>query len=334
MPLPMWFSGGDQVVDGGNQQRSANDAPLLAAWGRRFQPCGNGRFRRRSALPFPQDCRHRLTTGAAMFSFSLMLEALNSFRVTSSPITVARSLSERPSWHCRARPVCNVRLRRFKAMEKPGSDAAGENAGSAHVHACLADAGSRHVENKGTACGVRLPRFGQRISRRILPCRTAFRIRRAQNGSSEQGCRPVRDASGRSTRFAMRQTRSRRFFRNAGQMLGEALIQAASIGCDMRVGEGGGSIFVWRALQRRYRVIRKDKSRACIQENGSPVWNPRFTRHAHSRCGKAFVQPLRELPKGTFRFGPRGEKRVIRRAGQVFRTSLPSGQGRREENRP
>ena len=116
-------------------------------------------------------------------------------------------------------------------------------------------------------------------------------------------------------------------------MLGKALIQAASIGCDMRVGEGGGSIFVWRALQRRYRVIRKDKSRACIQENGSPVWNPRFTRHAHSRCGKAFVQPLRELPKGTFRFGPRGEKRGIRRAGQVFpyEPAFRAGQTRGEQ---
>ena len=40
---------------------------------------------------------------------------------------------------------------------------------------------------QGTACGVRLPRFGQRISRRILPCETAFRIRRAQNGLQRAG---------------------------------------------------------------------------------------------------------------------------------------------------
>ena len=40
MPLPMWFSGGDQVVDGGNQQRSANDAPLLRLGEEGFQPCG------------------------------------------------------------------------------------------------------------------------------------------------------------------------------------------------------------------------------------------------------------------------------------------------------
>ena len=32
-----------------------------------------------------------------------------------------------------------------------------------------------------------------------------------KTASSEQGCRPVRDASGRSTRFAMRQTRSAAF---------------------------------------------------------------------------------------------------------------------------
>ena len=29
-------------------------------------------------------------------------------------------MSTWPSWHCRARPVCNVRLRRFKAMENRG----------------------------------------------------------------------------------------------------------------------------------------------------------------------------------------------------------------------
>lgn len=78
-----------------------------AAWGRRIPAMrAMASFRRRSALPFPQDCPSSSDHGAAMFSFSLMLEALNSFRVTSSPITVARSLSERPNWHCRARPVC------------------------------------------------------------------------------------------------------------------------------------------------------------------------------------------------------------------------------------
>ena len=86
----------------------------------------------------------------------------------------------------------------------------------------------------------------------------------------------------------------------------------------MRVGKGGGSLFAWRALQRRYRVIRKDKSCAGIQENGSPVWKPRFTCHVGGRRGKAFVQPSRDLPKGVFRLRPRGEKRVIGRAGRAF----------------
>ncbi len=334
MALPMRFSGGDQVVDGGNQQRRADDAAFLRFGEEGFQPCGQGpvsagsqgfRFRRVAVIIRPR-CGN-------MFLFfkvgSIEKRPRHVIADDRGEIAVGKA-----KLTLQGPPRLQRKATQVQGDGKPGSGAAGEDAGRAHVHARLAAAGSRHVENKEAAFGIRFPGFGQRLSRRILPCETAFRSRRAQDGLQRAGLQPCQGGFGTFRKIRHAPDHIRRFFRNAGQMVGKALIQTASIGCGIRIGEGGGNIVARRAFQRRYRVIRKDKSRACIKENGPPIRNPPLARHSRGRFGKALVQPVCEFPKGIFRIRPRSEKGIIGRAAQVFpyEPSSRAGQARGEQS--
>ena len=172
---------------------------------------GNGQFppevSASGSAGLPSSSAH----GAAMASFPLRLEALKSARVTSSPMTVARSLSERPSWDCRACPVCSVRLRRFKAMESRGA-ALRESTQAARTFMRVLPLPVPAMLNTRTPLAGYLSRASASASAAVF-CH-AKRLSGAagrKTASSEQGCRPVREASGRSARVAMRQTRSAAF---------------------------------------------------------------------------------------------------------------------------
>ena len=172
---------------------------------------GNGQFPPEVSASVSAGLPSSSDHGAAMFSFSLMLEALNSFRVTSSPITVARSLSERPSWHCRARPVCNVRLRRFKAMENRGVTLRERTQAARTFMRVLPLPVPAMLKTRAPLVGYASRASASASAAVFCHAKRLSGSAGRKTASSEQGCRPVRDASGRSTRFAMRQTRSAAF---------------------------------------------------------------------------------------------------------------------------
>lgn len=169
---------------------------------------GNGQFPPEVSTSVSAGLSSSSDHGAAVFSFSLMLEALNSFRVTLSPIAVARSLSEGPNWHRRTRPVYNVRLRRFEAMGNRGASLR-ERTQAVHTFIRVLPLPVPAMLKTRTPLVGYASRASASVSAAIFcHARRLSGSAGRKAASSEQGCRPVRGASGRSTRFTMRQTRS------------------------------------------------------------------------------------------------------------------------------
>ena len=155
-----------------------------------------------------------------------------------------------------------------------------------------------------------------------------------KTASSEQGCSPVRDASGRSTRFAMRQpdpplfpkrgTNDRRGVDSSG-------VHRVRHACWRRRGKylclAGTPAPILYDPQRQEPRVHTGKRISSMESTLQPAMpTAAAERRLSSRCASSQKEPS-------------GSDHGVKSAssggqGRFSRTSLPSGQGRREENRP
>ncbi len=311
MPLPVRLTGGDQIVDGGNQQRRAEDTPLLRLGEKGLQPCGQGPdaagrqrlgFRRIAVLIGP---RAAVRPGS--------LEQLPRHGVADDRGEIAVGKAELT---LQGPPGLQRKAAQIQSDGDSWGRAARQRAGRAHVHARFAAAGARHVEDENPAFGIRLPRFGQRLRRRVLPGETASGSRRTQHGLQRTGLQPAQRGVGTFGKTGDAPDHIRRPFRHAEQMVGKGLVQPPTVGRGAGIGESRSGVAARRALQRRHRMIREHERRAGVHEHRPPIRNPRLPRHAFRHGVKARMQPPRTLPKGGVRLRPRDEQRITGRIRQ------------------